>query len=231
MARQREHLDASGLQMLAHWRQPRCRGAMEHDRQQASGRRRQAQAANGSASDGARLDALADQGSHRHRTVQHRRGHPGLVLHLLPSKTLMGRRLRWLELRRSLEAAQCPSLIQTTRSKESIMKLLESAVLICSIGFAGAALAQDASVTISSPMNGAKVGMKGVKVDYSVVTGAKGDHVHFYVDGNEAAVLRQLKGSYTVDKLTAGDHDLCIKIVDKGHTPIGVEKCIKVTAG
>ena len=111
------------------------------------------------------------------------------------------------------------------------MKLLKPLLVICSIGLAGSALAQDASVTISSPMNGAKVGMSGIKVDYSVVTGPKGDHVHFYVDGNEAAVLHQLKGSYTVDMLKAGDHDLCIKIVDKGHTPIGVEKCIKVTAG
>jgi len=111
------------------------------------------------------------------------------------------------------------------------MKLLNALFLIGSIGLAGAALAQDASVTISSPANGAKVGTSGVKVDYSVVPGPKGDHVHLYVDGGEATVLRQLKGSYTVDKLTAGDHDLCIKIVDKGHTPIGVEKCIKVTAG
>lgn len=111
------------------------------------------------------------------------------------------------------------------------MNLLKLVVLVCSIGFAGAALAQNASVTISSPANGAKVGMSGIKVEYSVVPGPKGDHVHFYVDGKEAAVLRQLKGTYTVDTLTAGDHDLCIKIVDKSHTPIGVEKCVKVTAG
>jgi len=111
------------------------------------------------------------------------------------------------------------------------MKLLHSLFIVCAIGLAGAALADDASVTISSPAAGAKVGTSGVKVDYSVITGPKGDHVHFYVDGSEAAVLRQLKGTYTVDKLTAGDHTLCIKIVDKGHTPIGVEKCVKVTAG
>lgn len=111
------------------------------------------------------------------------------------------------------------------------MKLLKPVVLVCSIGFAGAALAQDAAVTISSPANGAQVGTSGIKVDYSVVTGPKGDHVHFYVDGKEVAVLHQLKGSYTVDMLKAGGHDLCIKIVDKGHTPIGVEKCVKVTAG
>lgn len=111
------------------------------------------------------------------------------------------------------------------------MRLLTSAVLVCSIGFAGAALAEDASVTISSPASGAKVGTSGVKVNYSVVPGPKGDHVHFYVDGDEVAILRQLKGTYTVDTLKAGNHDLCIKVVDKSHTPIGVEKCVKVTAG
>ncbi|MGO9988645.1 MAG: Ig-like domain-containing protein [Steroidobacteraceae bacterium] len=111
------------------------------------------------------------------------------------------------------------------------MKLLKSLLLASALGVTGIALAQDASVTISSPADGAKVGTSAVKVAYSVVTGPKGDHVHFYVDDQEAAVLRQLKGTYTVDSLKAGTHTLCIRIVDKSHTPIGVEKCIKVTAG
>ena len=111
------------------------------------------------------------------------------------------------------------------------MNLFKSLLLICALGISGAVLAEDASVMISSPANGAKVGTSGIKVAYDVMTGPKGDHVHFYVDDKEVKVLRQLKGTYTVDSLTAGEHTLCIKIVDKGHTPIGVEKCIKVTAG
>ncbi len=111
------------------------------------------------------------------------------------------------------------------------MKLLKSLLVTCALGITGIAMAQDASVTISSPGDGAKVGMSGIKVAYSVVTGPKGDHVHFYVDDKEVKVLRELKGTYTVDSLTAGAHTLCIKIVDKSHSPIGVEKCIKVTAG
>ena len=111
------------------------------------------------------------------------------------------------------------------------MNLLKSVLLTCALGITGIALAQDASITIASPADGAKVGTSAVKVAYSVVTGPKGDHVHLYVDDQEAAVLRQLKGSYTIDSLKAGAHTLCIKIVDKSHTPIGVEKCIKVTAG
>jgi len=111
------------------------------------------------------------------------------------------------------------------------MNLLKSLLFTCALGISGVVLAQDAAVTISSPADGAKVGTSSINVAYSVVTGPKGDHVHFYVDDKEVKVLRQLKGTYTVDSLTAGAHTLCIKIVDKSHTPIGVEKCIKVTAG
>jgi cellobiose-specific phosphotransferase system component IIB len=116
--------------------------------------------------------------------------------------------------------------------KELTMTVFKPLLLICSLGLSGAVLAQDASVTISSPADGAKVSASApTKVTYDVVPGPKGDHVHLYVDGGEATVLRQLKGTTTVDTLKAGPHTLCIKVVDKAHTPIGVEKCIKVTAG
>jgi hypothetical protein len=95
---------------------------------------------------------------------------------------------------------------------------------------ASAASAQDAAVNILSPVDGAKLDAKEQnKITYDVVPGPKGDHVHVYVDGAQVALVRQLKGSYTLERLAAGGHDLCIKVVDKNHTPIGVEKCVKVT--
>jgi hypothetical protein len=111
------------------------------------------------------------------------------------------------------------------------MKLLKTMLLTFAIGACGTALAEDAWVKISSPADGAKVGTMGVVVAYEVMTGPKGDHVHLYIDDSEAKVLRQMKGTYTIDSLKAGSHNICIKIVDKGHTPIGVDKCVKVTAG
>jgi hypothetical protein len=112
------------------------------------------------------------------------------------------------------------------------MTVFKPLLLICSLALSGAALAQDASVMISSPADGAKVSTTApTTVTYEVVPGPKGDHVHLYVDNGEAKVLRQLKGTTTVDALKAGPHTICIKVVDKSHTPIGVEKCIKVTAG
>ncbi len=94
-----------------------------------------------------------------------------------------------------------------------------------------AALAADASVTISSPANGAKISSAAsVPVTYEVMPGPKGDHTHIYVDGNQKAVLMKLKDTHTLDALTKGKHDICIKIVNKAHSPIGVEQCVSVTA-
>jgi len=91
-------------------------------------------------------------------------------------------------------------------------------------------LAQNASVTISSPMEGATLSaMAQNKLVYEVVPGPRGDHVHLYVDDKEVAVVRQLKGSHALATLSPGPHSICIKVVDKGHTPIGVEQCVKVS--
>lgn len=98
------------------------------------------------------------------------------------------------------------------------------------IAFAKLSLADSPSVRITSPADGGSIdAMTQTQVVYEVIPGPKGDHVHLYVDDKEAAILRQLKGSYPLATLAPGRHDICIKVVDKGHTPIGVQQCIKVT--
>ncbi|HEY6096283.1 MAG TPA: hypothetical protein VIU93_15185 [Gallionellaceae bacterium] len=110
-------------------------------------------------------------------------------------------------------------------------KLISLFALLAAGSFSALTWAEDASVKFLSPTDGAKLDAMAVnKVSYEVVPGPRGDHVHFYVDGKEAAILRQLKGSYTLETLAPGKHELCIKVVDKGHTPIGVQQCINVTA-
>ncbi|MEO6354625.1 MAG: hypothetical protein ABIO19_14000 [Burkholderiaceae bacterium] len=107
----------------------------------------------------------------------------------------------------------------------SIFPILGAALLTC----AQISFAEDASVKITAPADGATLNaMAQNKVVYEVVPGTKGDHVHLYVDAKEAAILRQLKGSHVLAKLTPGQHDICVKVVNKGHTPIGVEQCVKV---
>ncbi len=91
------------------------------------------------------------------------------------------------------------------------------------------AYAEEPSVRILSPADGATLDLMAEnRVKYAVVPGPRGDHVHFYVDDDEVAVLRQLEGSYLLGSLLDGEHELCIKVVNKNHTPIGIEKCISV---
>jgi hypothetical protein len=87
------------------------------------------------------------------------------------------------------------------------------------------------TVSISSPVDGTKLPGSSAKIVFDVTAAPKAEHVHVYVDGDEVGRLHELKGSYTVDKLAVGKHWLCIRVVDKGHTPIGAEKCVSVIVG
>ena len=89
--------------------------------------------------------------------------------------------------------------------------------------------ADTGSVTIVSPAANATLkATADNQISYDVTPGPQGDHTHLYVDGKEVAVLRELKGSYTLKSLAPGAHEMCIKVVNKSHTPIGIEKCIGV---
>jgi hypothetical protein len=109
------------------------------------------------------------------------------------------------------------------------MKSLKLFSLLLVLSLSQVAFAGEPSVKILSPVDGATLDLMAEnRVQYVVVPGPRGDHVHFYVDGDEEAVLRQLEGRYLLGSLTEGRHELCIKVVNKNHTPIGVEQCISV---
>lgn len=87
-------------------------------------------------------------------------------------------------------------------------------------------------VDISAPADGARLDAKAqIKLDYDITLGADGDHAHLYVDDRRIAMLRQTKGSYMIFPLDPGMREICIKIVNSNHTPIGVARCVKVTVG
>lgn len=91
--------------------------------------------------------------------------------------------------------------------------------------------AAEARIDITSPADGAKIkaGMPS-QLAYEFNLGGEADHAHLYVDEKMVSLLRQKKGSQTIDPLMAGMHEICAKMVDKNHTPVGVERCIKITA-
>ncbi len=55
------------------------------------------------------------------------------------------------------------------------------------------------------------------------------DHVHAYVDGKQVAILRERKGRYALTSLAPGRREICVKMVNKAHVPIGVDQCVRVS--
>lgn len=85
-------------------------------------------------------------------------------------------------------------------------------------------------VQITSPADGATLdAMDENKLVYEVDPGPRGDHVHVYVDDKEVGILRALKGSYLLEAMPSGKRDLCVKVVNKAHVPVGIEQCVQVT--
>jgi hypothetical protein len=113
--------------------------------------------------------------------------------------------------------------------KENPMKKLAFGMLVALATFPLLGLAETGAVTIVSPADNATLdALAENRISYDVTPGSRGDHTHLYVDGKEVAVLRQLKGSHALSSLDPGAHELCIKVVNKNHTPIGIERCVKV---
>ncbi len=115
---------------------------------------------------------------------------------------------------------------------KAIFNLCVFLVLAGFMGAAPPAQAEDtkASVTIVSPKDGAELpSAKDIIISYEMTPGPKGDHVHFYVDGGNAGLMREKKGSFNMTKLKPGKHVLAVKLVNAGHAPIGVETSVTVT--
>lgn len=88
----------------------------------------------------------------------------------------------------------------------------------------------DPDLKILSPLDGAvfKEG-ESIPVKYAIKPWRGGDHSHIYVNHKEAGILRRKKATFTLSPLPAGEHSICLKVVNKAHAPIGQETCIKVS--
>ncbi len=129
------------------------------------------------------------------------------------------------------------------------------AVLILLLGMLSSASVQasEGSIRIISPSNGATVdaSAEGINVFYYATFDPKGDHIHLSVDGKDKETLRELEishvtdlyqkgrwvpimreinGKTAIEPLSPGKHEICAKVVDKTHVPIGVETCIHIVS-
>ena len=111
------------------------------------------------------------------------------------------------------------------------MRNLHTLILVLASLVASPAMAAETKIDITSPEDGSMVraGMQN-QVAYQFTLSGEADHAHLYVDGKMAGLLREAKGSATFDALAPGMHQICARMVNKNHTPVGVERCIRVTA-
>ncbi len=104
-------------------------------------------------------------------------------------------------------------------------------IIIAGMGIGTSPVNADPNLKILSPMDGAVVqAEKSLPVEYSIKPNPGGDHSHIYVDHEEAGILRRKKATFMLNPLPAGEHTICLKVVNKAHTPIGQETCIKVVS-
>ena len=98
---------------------------------------------------------------------------------------------------------------------------------------AGEAKVQDDQggfIHIISPKDGEKLSFtKAIIMKYEMGPGIKGNHVHFYVDGENIGMTRLRKGSFDLGRLKQGKRILTMKLVNTRHIPLGLELSIKVT--
>jgi hypothetical protein len=111
------------------------------------------------------------------------------------------------------------------------MNKIQQAILAATLLAAGAALAAEGKVTISSPADGTMVSSTAkTTLSYEATLGPDGDHLHLNVDGKRVDVVREPKGTVEIDALSPGKHEICLAVNTKSHVPTGVQGCINVTS-
>lgn len=95
---------------------------------------------------------------------------------------------------------------------------------------ASVAAVPGASIKILSPADGAHLGAgEEYPLTYEVTPGKGGDHFHVWVDDKRGPGVHDNKGTYTLPKMTPGDHLIYIAIVTKDHVVTGPKRSIRVT--
>ncbi len=102
--------------------------------------------------------------------------------------------------------------------------------LLLALGLNSVAVsAAEEGVTIVSPEDGATLdALTQNELVYEVIPGPSGHHVHVYIDDAEVGILRQLAGSFTLPMLDEGEREICVRVVNRAHVPVGVDGCVKV---
>jgi len=114
-------------------------------------------------------------------------------------------------------------------SKQSVFKVAAAVALFVATALwyggpgtpmvAGAEdLGSGKAVVIMNPADGTVIHGSSVDVVFELRNkGARGDHVHLYLDGRLVKPLHGRKVTYTINQLSRGHHNITIRLATKGH--------------
>lgn len=102
-------------------------------------------------------------------------------------------------------------------------------VTLMLVGTASLAWADESTIEIIAPKDGAEVKVDlPMVLQYKVALAGKGDRIQISLDGQKVILLRRTQGSFTMERLPLGAHDICIDVVDKQRNPTGDQQCVQV---
>lgn len=92
----------------------------------------------------------------------------------------------------------------------------------------------ETKIKIISPVEGAKIAISersvlNYRIDLSGSKFGNRDRAYVYVDGQKMGKLRQMSGRYTMDRLSLGTHEICIRIFGGAAEQVD-QQCVKVVA-
>lgn len=86
-----------------------------------------------------------------------------------------------------------------------------------------------ASIQILQPADQAQLSAnEAYPLEYQITLGPGDDHFHVWVDNDRSPGIHDLKGTYTLPRMTPGTHVITLRLVDKNHVPTGPQKSIQV---
>ncbi len=116
--------------------------------------------------------------------------------------------------------------------KGSISSIL--CAVVVGVVLTAPAVADETSLTIVSPMDGAVFETSKIPIETRFVRGTAGDHLHIYVDGNFAKTTK--RDTMILWDLEDGEHAIEVRVAsrekdEKGveHKELGISATVKVT--
>ena len=87
----------------------------------------------------------------------------------------------------------------------------------------------ESKIEIRKPSDGDVIRINKLgSLDYTFTLAGDDDHAYVYIDGVRTQKLRQPIGSYPFERMSLGEHEICLQTFDKHNTSPGAQRCIKI---